>query len=51
MFNIYICIQNMKVLYEMHLNMKVLYEMHLNMKVLWYTWLKCYLVMQSSVSG
>ena len=41
MFNIYICIQNMK----------VLYEMHMNMKVLWYTWLKCYLVMQSSVSG
>lgn len=41
MFNIYVCLQNMK----------VLYEMNVNVKVLWYTWLKYCLIMQSSVSG
>lgn len=41
MFNIYVWIQNMD----------LLYEMNVNMKVLWYTWLKYYLIMQSSVSG
>ena len=41
MFNIYVWIQNME----------LPYEMKVNMKVLWYTWLKYYLIMQSSVNG